>query len=86
MLVGLGRLVDAGGEFGREGDLRDWVSERISSVCWCRGLLLRTVLLSGTMEMAFSFTNPSCLRLCLLTRLKGSRENCTPPLVLRLTR
>ena len=40
----------------------------------------------GWIDTAFSFTKPACFLECLLVRLKGSRENCTPPPVLRLTR
>lgn len=40
----------------------------------------------GWMPTAFALTKPSYLRECRFTRLKGSRENWTPPDCLRLTR
>ena len=48
--------------------------------------MLRTVLESGWIPIAFSLTKPACLRLCLLARFMGSRENWTPPACLRLQR
>lgn len=49
-------------------------------------VVILTVLSSRLMPMAWSLTKPSYLRLCLLTRFSGSRENWTPPACLRLTR
>lgn len=49
-------------------------------------VVILTVLSSRLMPMAWSLTKPSYLRLCLLTRFSGSRENWTPPACLRLQR
>lgn len=39
------------------------------------------VLRVEEMERTVEFTLPACLRLCLLSRFQGSRENWWPPAV-----
>lgn len=79
--------MDLAGWWGLEVLVVNWTYTNRVSIGYVRGeKMFRTVLSLGATPMAFSLTKPACLRLCLLVRFMGSRENWTPPPVLRLTR
>ena len=88
-LLGLGGLVGARRELGGQADgvgrvgvdADGLVEGYMLGCCFGWGMLGR-----GLRMRTWSLTKPAHLRLCLLVRLRGSRENWTPPAALRLVR